>query len=483
MPFKSEDVSKHKKGLDSSQKKKWVEIANAILADCIKAGGTDKTCAPKAIRIANSKFGDEVTEEDKLGGENLNPSHFVFDGKNKNQTIPVAATSFTDSEAFAKIDSEGNVDILAYSGKPFQHWYWDNFAIDVSGGEFPQKFYPILEQHDVTRKVGFSTKPLTDNNQLTIKNMSFLENDESEEFQKNSKAGFPYQASIQGRPKILEHVEEGESADVNGYKLKGPGTIWRKWTYMETSVCVFGADANTRSKALSLTEGGDEIEVEVIGREKSWAEDFGIDPLKLSPEGDGAVTETKELQNLKEVKNVDLKELKEKDPEAFSALMQEATEAAKLVIKKEVETPLAAKLAELSTIVTKQSEQLSAQQEVLLSQDKRETIRKEDERKLKAESIWSNKLATSEIPEHLFQKVQAHVSYTKFVKDDSFDEVAFSAAVEAEILDWTKSGISKTVIGTGFTLKDVENKTTELAEDKSWIQKMAKLAGQTITIN
>jgi hypothetical protein len=397
--------------------------------------------------------------------------HKEGDSMKNKQSVPVAAFSFTDTEAFAKIDGEGNVDILAYSGKPFQHWYWDNFAIDISGIDFPQKFFPVLEQHEVTRKIGFSTKPLTDNNQLSIKNMSFLETDESEEFQKNSKAGFPYQASIQGRPRILEYVLEGESAIVNGHKLQGPGTIWRKSTYIETSVCVFGADSNTRSKALSLTEGGDEIEVEVIGKESS-------------KEGkEETFIETKNLQNLKEVKNVDLKELKEKDPDAFTALMQEATEAAKLVVKKEVEAPLAAKLAELSTIVTKQSEQLSAQQEVLLSQDKRETIRKEDERKLKAESIWSNKLAISEIPEHLFQKVQAHVSYTKFVKDDSFDEVAFSSAVDAEILDWTKSGISKAVIGTGFTLKDVENKTTELAEDKTWIQSMAKLAGQNITIN
>lgn len=68
MPFKVSDVDKYKKGLNSSQKKKWVEIANSILNDCIDNGGSDKTCAPKAIRIANSKFsleGKYMTKEIK----------------------------------------------------------------------------------------------------------------------------------------------------------------------------------------------------------------------------------------------------------------------------------------------------------------------------------------------------------------------------------------------------------------------------------
>lgn len=47
------DVDKHKKGLSDKQKKQWVRIANAILAKCMKDGGTDEECAPKAIKQAN----------------------------------------------------------------------------------------------------------------------------------------------------------------------------------------------------------------------------------------------------------------------------------------------------------------------------------------------------------------------------------------------------------------------------------------------
>ena len=57
MPWKMSDVDEHKKGLTADQKKKWVKIANKVLLDCLAKGESDKTCAPKAIRIANSSIG------------------------------------------------------------------------------------------------------------------------------------------------------------------------------------------------------------------------------------------------------------------------------------------------------------------------------------------------------------------------------------------------------------------------------------------
>jgi FtsZ-binding cell division protein ZapB len=60
MPWKISDVDSHKKGLSDEQKAKWVATANATLAECIKKGGTDEGCAPKAIRIANGITGNMV---------------------------------------------------------------------------------------------------------------------------------------------------------------------------------------------------------------------------------------------------------------------------------------------------------------------------------------------------------------------------------------------------------------------------------------
>lgn len=56
MPWKTDDVDHHKKGLDSKQKARWVKIANNALSACIDNGGDDESCALRAIRIANSQF-------------------------------------------------------------------------------------------------------------------------------------------------------------------------------------------------------------------------------------------------------------------------------------------------------------------------------------------------------------------------------------------------------------------------------------------
>jgi len=64
MPWKLEDVSKHKKGLTDKQKKQWVRIANSVLARCLKKGGTEKTCAPSAIKQANGVVVANVSLKD-----------------------------------------------------------------------------------------------------------------------------------------------------------------------------------------------------------------------------------------------------------------------------------------------------------------------------------------------------------------------------------------------------------------------------------
>jgi len=54
MPWTVADVDKHNKGLSPIQKKKWVQVANSSLRSCIAEGGSDNSCAPKAIQAANA---------------------------------------------------------------------------------------------------------------------------------------------------------------------------------------------------------------------------------------------------------------------------------------------------------------------------------------------------------------------------------------------------------------------------------------------
>jgi hypothetical protein len=61
MPWSSKDVGRFKKGLTAKQKSQWVAIANASLQKCLDAGGTDETCAPKAIKIANGSVKESIS--------------------------------------------------------------------------------------------------------------------------------------------------------------------------------------------------------------------------------------------------------------------------------------------------------------------------------------------------------------------------------------------------------------------------------------
>lgn len=63
MPWTVEDVDSHKKGLSTAQKKRWVQIANGTLDSCETAGGKD--CEALAIKVANSKVGQNLHASDK----------------------------------------------------------------------------------------------------------------------------------------------------------------------------------------------------------------------------------------------------------------------------------------------------------------------------------------------------------------------------------------------------------------------------------
>lgn len=63
MPWKIEDVEKHRKGLTDKQKKQWIDTANSVRLKCINDGGDENTCDAKAIRIANGSFEEGAMEK------------------------------------------------------------------------------------------------------------------------------------------------------------------------------------------------------------------------------------------------------------------------------------------------------------------------------------------------------------------------------------------------------------------------------------
>jgi FtsZ-binding cell division protein ZapB len=387
----------------------------------------------------------------------------------KEEKVPKKALTFQGEEclAFVEIeklsDNDGvrnvpKLNMVGYSGKVIKnHWYWNDLAIDLEGMEFDKKRYPILEDHMTSRKIAHISKPVIEEGKLKApEDAVFLDNEHANEFIKNTstKPPFPYQASIYAKPTVVERIEEGASSKVNGFTLKGPASIWRKCTFKEMSVCVFGADDKTSSSAFSE----DDFETCIFTETKVGA--------------DGQ-SDKKYLVKRKEVsKTMNIDELKEKYPELYKEIVQAATEAAEAKFSEERES-----LKSEATALKEQNDTLG---EKVLKLEKREDIRTEKERALSADKIWDDKLRASSVPESLHSKVKKHVSYTKFVADDKFDVEAFSKAVDEEINDWEEIETPGEVDGGGFSERKVDDDDSQkLAEEnQSMIDKLLDKAGQ-----
>jgi hypothetical protein len=407
------------------------------------------------------------------------------------QKVPELALRFGGGEDSVNVylekgDEEGRLEMVAYSGGIIKdHWYWGNLAIDLSGLKFAKPKYPVLEDHDRSRKIAFTKKPDIEENKLVVNNGTFVDTDESREFQKLSKQGFPYEASIYAVPSVVERLDDDTKTTVNGYTFKGPGTIWRQADFREVSVCVFGHDSNTKSQAMA---NGPQVEL-------SWDDytdngmwiDMGDGTSQMEmPDGSTITIGTKEVQTQgKEVKDImDLKELKEKDLDGYNKLREEIKEEAKAEIQAKHDEEKGQLSTELETV----KGELDSTKETMKELEKKETIRAEREshmtRERQCKDIWSEKLAESDLSDSAKAKLPDYVDPKKFVKEDgSLDEEAFSAAVDEEIKYWAEEvGATTSVLGLGSRKKEQDaerqNAEKEEKEDDDWVDDMVKLSGQ-----
>jgi len=448
MPFKTSDVDKHKKGLNSNQKKKWVSVANGVLDKCIKDGGTDKTCAPKAIRIANSKFSSD---------KDNNMKDFT--------SVPKKALSFlasTDAHCeFLKGKDEDTKDrfkMVGYSGEMIpNHWYWGNLIFDLNGFKFESDKYPILWAHEreLDSILGYSTTPsITEEGLVFTENeVTFMDNEKVASFKKYSKEGMPFQSSIHGNPTKIEYIEDGVTTVVNGKEFVGPGHIWRETQFKECSVCVFGYDSHTSSQVFN------EAEDEMVELSNS---------IFISQKND------KQTQDKLE-KIMDRHEFKETHPEEYKKIVdlivdEEKTkfDAEKRALIVEHET----KVAEFTAKVTEFEQKVK-------ELEKEKLVHEESSRKEFADRIWNEKLKEAEVPERLCEKVRSFVSAEKFVGENGFDETAFAEAVAKEVEFWAGSVNKDPIVqGSGVQTKTVAGENS-FSDDKadSLADEMLALAG------
>lgn len=373
--------------------------------------------------------------------------------------VPKGALRFVEQgfHAFAE-GSEGEqkrLKMTAYNGHVIKgHWYWGDLAIDVSGIRFASKKFPILENHDTSRKIGFHDgRPDTSNNKLELlpEKTKFVDTECAKEFVRLSGEGFPYQASIYAQPTKVLRLGEDETANVNGFEMKGPGSVWRECVFKEASVCVFGWDSETNSSAFShdITE---DVEFEEEERAAKFTDD--------STEGGD--------------NKMDLQELKDKHPELVQQLSSEVENSLKTKFDEEKK--------KLSDENARLNAQLSDSDKRLAELEKRDAIRTESERRASAEKIVDTKLSDSEVGDHLWDKVKGMIDYRKFVKDDAFDVEAFAKAVDEEITDWESRLSSVPMTGLGVVGRKADgNEKTPAAnkeENEKFTNDLLARAGQ-----
>lgn len=401
------------------------------------------------------------------------------------KNLPIGAFKLVDADETCKAScfKEGDSKQLKMqinSGKPItNHWYWGTLVIDMAGMSLSGSRFPILEDHDTDKKIAHTGKPIvTDNFALQVDpdNTTFVSTKESETFQKLSAENFPYQASVRGTPTEIQRLAEKEVAQVNGFELKGPAYIWRKWIFKEGSVTVFGADSKTQSSAFSEQERA-EVDIDLIGDS----------PEEWFKEKEEEVKLKRSIRKEKgmEIKDLKLAELKEGNPTLFKEIQDEASKAATKALKEEFtkkEKGFTQENEKLNTEVTKMST-------IVVELQKKDVIRDENVVKLSAESIWKLALTESNIPEHMHSKVTPCVTRGTFTKEGIFDEEKFKEAVEAEIADWEAKGMGESKVQ-GFsttgrtptdTLDDGDMEGFSEEETQGTVDKMLKSAGHVTT--
>ena len=148
-------------------------------------------------------------------------------------------------------DKRTKFRMIANSGGVIEkHSHWGNFAIDLSGLKIGRQRKPALRDHDPQRIVGH-THSIQVTEEGLVAEGTFSDTPDGNEVMSMLADGFPWQASVYVPPKAIERLEEGETAEVNGFTISGPGHVFRESSLREVTWTAMGADENTHGAALS----------------------------------------------------------------------------------------------------------------------------------------------------------------------------------------------------------------------------------------
>jgi len=231
------------------------------------------------------------------------PGQDSADASVERRTIPRSSCRLTDGRAMllqpAEEGGKPRFRLAAYSGGIIpNHWWWGNVALDLDGMAMGRPDIPVLREHISECLVGYADRVAVEPEGLVVEGPFNLVTKDSKEVYELAKVGHPWQASIYfAEPHTIEEVSAGETAEVNGRTLTGPGTVFRKWRLREASFCTLGADENTSGRSLSDGSSVD-VTVTVLSKETAMADEkvqIGKEEFERLTALDGEVTELREF--------------------------------------------------------------------------------------------------------------------------------------------------------------------------------------------
>lgn len=135
--------------------------------------------------------------------------------------------------------------MVANSGDIVSHSYWgESFALDLQGIKIGKSKKPLIRDHNPSRPVGYSTKIEVTEEGLVAEGY-FVDTPDGREVQNLLAQGFPLQASVYVPAKRIQKLTEGETDEVNGKAIEGPGHVFREFSLRELTVTTLGAFEET----------------------------------------------------------------------------------------------------------------------------------------------------------------------------------------------------------------------------------------------
>jgi hypothetical protein len=138
--------------------------------------------------------------------------------------------------------------MVAYTGSQMRLGSWGSpVIVDVAGISIPEQKIPVRFGHDPSSGVGHTTSIAVEDGKLIAMGVISRDTEEAREVVASSKNGFPWQVSIGASADETEALREGETAEINGKKVRGPVSLVRKATLGEISFVDLGADRKTKA--------------------------------------------------------------------------------------------------------------------------------------------------------------------------------------------------------------------------------------------